>query len=95
MSLSPVIPFVCVFGLAVIFTVLLFIYRSKIFGPLWGVLGCVCWFALAGLNIGIFEEIAFGVSWLFFALGIVCLVAGVVFGFMSLAASKRDEDFSV
>ena len=64
MSLSPVIPF-AVFCFSFSFYAFVFIYRSKIFGPLWGVLGCVCWFALAGLNIGIFEAIAFGVSWLF------------------------------
>jgi len=75
--------------MAVIFLLLTIFSRTK-FSVVYAAFGAVFWFALAGLNLAVFETAPslHTLSWLWAAVGIVVFLIGLA---LSLAALKVDS----
>lgn len=86
---SLIIPFAIVLLIALFFLVVLFLSRSKYFTPIYATISAVCWFALSGLNLATFPAEAAVLSFLYFAIGVVVLLMGLV---LSLSMMKADNE---
>lgn len=88
--------FVAVFVLAVLF-LLLTIFRQSKLTPLYATISFTFWFVLGGLNFLVFAStpslIILGFLW--FAVGVVTEILGLVIYFVNMKADKEKEDFVV
>lgn len=88
--------FVSVLALALIF-LLLTVFRQSKFSVVYATLSTVCWSALGGLNLVVFETTPsfLVLSWLWFVIAVVSELVGLYITFELLKVDKDKKDFEV
>lgn len=84
-----------VFGLSLLFMLLAFVSRSKIFLPLFASISMICWFALGGLSFLLFPSALYILSFLFFGIGGFVEITGLVLALQMFKADKEENQFKV
>lgn len=95
MASTLIFAFACVFVMAVLFLVLMVVRRSKYFTPIWATLSMICWFAVGGLQLLVFEESVAIISFLWYAVGITSEITGLVLTFLTWKSDKEDSEMSL
>lgn len=91
--MSLIVPFVCVFGVAMTFTLLTIVRQTK-FSVIYATFSTVCWGALAGLNLLVFPT-AYFLSWLYVALAIIIETIGLVYSLLLLKADREEREMQI
>lgn len=84
-----------VFVMALVFLFLAFFQKSITLTPTFATVSMVCWFALAGLTFISFTTEAYIMSFLWFAIGAIVEVIGIVTTLGLLSAKKQADEFTL
>lgn len=95
MASTLIFAFACVFVMALIFFVLMVVRRSKYFTPIWATLSMVCWIAVGGLQLMVFDASVAVLSFLWFAIAVVTELTGIVLTFLAMKADNEDSEMSL
>ncbi len=95
MASTILFAFACVFVMALLFMVLMVVRRSKYFTPIWATLSMVCWFAMGGLQFMAFDVSVSILSFLWYAIGAVTEVTGIVLTLLTLKADSEENEMTL
>jgi hypothetical protein len=94
--ITELLAFAFVFILALVFFFLAVIVKTKL-SLLYAVLSSVFWFALGGIHLIVFATTPslLILSFLWYAVGIVALIIGLVLSITSMADNKKGKELEV
>ena len=95
MASTLMFAFAIVFVMAVLFLVLMITRRSKYYTPIYAVLSAVFWFALGGLQLLVFDPSISVLSFLWYVVGVVSILTGLILTLVSMKADKEDSEMTL